>query len=91
MRTNGSSALTRHYFVNILLQPDVLSGQKHFVFLGRQVLLLTGGADLDLGDLVGVAGAPLLRVPLGALQHPPHAGPHLGQTLDSQVCGRTLT
>ena len=33
------------------------------------------------GDLVGVADAPLLRIPLSALQHPTQAaGPHPGQT-----------
>ena len=47
---------------------------------------LTGVADLEPGDLVGVADAPLLRVPLGALQHSTHAaGPHPGQTPDSQL------
>ena len=47
---------------------------------------LAGVADLEPGDLVGVADAPLLRVPLGALQHLTNAaGPHTGQTSDSQV------
>ena len=47
---------------------------------------LIGVADLEPGDLVGVADAPLLRIPLGALQHPiKAAGPNPGQTLDSQV------
>ena len=32
------------------------------------MLPLTGVADLEPGDLVGVAYAPLLRVPLNALQ-----------------------
>ena len=50
------------------------------------MLPLKGVADLEPGDLVGVTDAPLLRIPLGALQHPTQAaGPHLGQTSDSQV------
>ena len=43
-------------------------------------------ADLEPCDLVGVADAPLLRILLGALQHPTQAaGPHPGQSSDSQV------
>ena len=86
VRSNGSPALTGHYFVDILPQPDIRSGHEHFVASGRQVLPLIGVADLEPGDLVGVADAPLLRIPLGALQHPTQAaGPHPGQTSDSQV------
>ena len=86
VRSNGSPALTGHYFVDILPQPDILSGQEHFVASGRQVLPLIGVADLEPVDLVGVADAPLLRIPLSALQHPTQAaGPHPGQTSDSQV------
>ena len=86
VRSNGSPALTEHYSVDTLPQPDILSGQKHFVASGRLVLPLTGVEDLEPGDLVGVADTPILRVPLGALQHTTHAaGPHPGQTLESQV------
>ena len=67
VRSNGSPALTGQYFVDILPQPDFRSGQKHFVVSRRQVLPLTDVADLEPGDLVGVVGAPLVRVPLGAL------------------------
>ena len=50
------------------------------------MLSLTGVPDLELGDLVGVAHAPLLRVPLGALQHTTDsAEPHPGQTADCQI------
>ena len=50
------------------------------------MLSLTRVADLEPGDLVGVAEAPPLRIPLGALQTPTQAaGPHPGQTSDSQV------
>ena len=41
------------------------------------MLPLIGVADLEPGDLVGVADAPLSRILLGALQHPTQAaGPH---------------
>ena len=86
VRSNGSPALAGHYFVDILPQPDILWGKKHFVASGRQMLPLIGVADLDPGELVGVGDAPLLSIPLGALQHPTHAaGPHPGQSSDSQV------
>ena len=50
------------------------------------MLPLIGVADLEPGDLVGVADAPFLRIPLSALQHSTQAaGPHPGQTSDSQV------
>ena len=64
--------------------------QEHFVVSGRQVLSLTGVPDLELGDLVGVAHAPLLRVPLDALQHATRvAEPHPGQTANCQVSAVT--
>ena len=86
VRSNGSPALTGHYLVDILPQPGILSMQENFVASGRQVLPLTGVADLDPGDLVGVAHAPRLRVPLGALQHATYAAePHPGQIADCQV------
>ena len=90
VRSNGSPALTGHYLVDILPQPDIPSGQKHFAAPGRQVLSLTGVTDFEPGDLVGVADAPLLRVPLGALQHTTHAAdPHPGQVSDNQVSAVT--
>ena len=86
MRSNGSPALPGQYFVDILPQPGMLSMQEHFVAPGRQVLPLTGVADLEPGDLVGVAHAQLVRVPLDALQHTTHAAePHPSQTADRQV------
>ena len=70
----------------MLPQPGILSMQEHFVASGRQVLPLTGVADLEPGDLVGIAHAPLLRVPIDALQHATHAAePHPAQTADCQV------
>ena len=83
VRSNGSPALPGQYLVDMLPQPGIRSMQKHFVASGRQVFPLTGVADLELGDLVGVAHAPLLRVPLDALQHATCvAESHPGQTAD---------
>ena len=65
VRSNGSPSLTEHYRVDMLPQPGIRSMQEHFVASGRQVLPLTARA--------GVAHAPLLSVPLGALRHATHA------------------
>ena len=86
VRSSGSPALTGQYLVDMLPQPGTLSRQEHFVVSGRQGLPLTGVADLEPGDLVGGAHAPLLRVPLHALQHTTHAAePYPGQTANCQV------
>ena len=70
----------------MLQQQGILSMQEHFVASGRQVLPLTGVADLEPGDLVGVAHSPLLSVPLGALRHVTHVSePHPAQFTDDQV------
>ena len=86
VRSNGSPVLSRHYRVDVLPQPGIRSMQEHFVTSGRQVLPLTGVADLEPGDRVGVAHAPRLSVPLDALQDAAHAvEPHPGQLADCQV------
>ena len=59
----------KQYLVGMLPQSNLLAGHEHFVASGRQVRPLTGAADLEPGDLVGVAHVPLLRVPLKGLQH----------------------
>ena len=46
---------------------DLLWVQEHFVASGRHTLPLTGVANLEPGDLVGVSHAPFLRVPLKGL------------------------
>ena len=86
VRSNGSPALTGNYLVDMLPQTSILSMQEHFVASGRKALPLTGVADLEPGDLIGVAHAPLLSVLLGALQHVIHAAePHPGQFANCQV------
>ena len=83
VRSIGSPALTGQYLVDMLPQPGLFSVQEHFVASGRQVLPLTDVADLEPGNLVGVAHAPLLRVPLNALEHGDQAAePHPSQTVE---------
>ena len=74
----------------MLPQPSLLSLQEQLVASGRQVLPLTSVTDLEPGDLVGVAHAPLLSVPFGALQRATHAAePHHGQIADCHVSAVT--
>ena len=69
-RPNGSPALPGHYMVDIITTHDGQYPSEHFVASGRQTTPLTGYRDLEPGDIVGTASAPLLRVPLEALaQH----------------------
>ena len=92
VRCNGSPALTGQYVVDMLPQPGLFSVQEHFIASGQQVLPLTGDADVEPGDLVGTAHAPLLLVPLNALQNGDHAAePTLARRQNarsqlSQVC-----
>ena len=84
------SALTRQYLVDMLPQSDLLSVKEHFVAPGRQVLSSTSVANLESGDPVWVAHAPILRVPLNGLQHACQAaGPHPEQTETPQVSAVT--
>ena len=69
VRSNGSHALTEHYLVDILPHSDLPSGEEHFVTSGRQVIPLVGVSNLDPADILGVVHAPLMCVPLDALQH----------------------
>ena len=68
IRSNGSQALTGYYLVDMLPQSDLPSEEEHFVASGRQVRPLVGVSNLEPGDLLGVAHAPLMCVPLDALQ-----------------------
>ena len=83
VRNNGPPALAGHYLIDMWPQTGIRSMKEHFVASGRQVLPLRGVADLEPGDLVGVAHAPLLRLPLDALQHATQpADPYPGRTAD---------
>ena len=48
---------------------DLLSEEEHFVTYGWHVISLVGVSNLEPGDLLGVAHAPLMCVPLDTLQH----------------------
>ena len=58
---------------------DLPSEEEHFVASGRQVIPLVGVSNLEPVDLLGVAHAPLMSVPLDALQH---VGRHSGPSSD---------
>ena len=73
-RHNESPALTGHYMVDIITTHDGQDPSEHFVVSGRQTIPLTGYSDLEPGDILGTASAPLLRVPLEALAQ--HDEPH---------------
>ena len=68
VRSEGSPALTGHYLVDRMHQPDLPSVEEHFVASGRHVLPLVGVTVLEPGDILGVAHAPLLSVPRDVLQ-----------------------
>ena len=70
LRTNGSPALTGHYLVGLMPQSDLLSVEEYFVTSRRQVFPIVGVgvADLEPGDILGAAHAPLMSVPLDPLQ-----------------------
>ena len=73
------SAFTRHYLVGIPPQPDLLPVDEHLVGSGRQVLPFVGVADLEPGELLRVAHAPLVLAPLDTLQHNSRVtGPYFG-------------
>ena len=69
VRSNGSHALTGHYLVDVIPLSDLPSEEEHFVASGRQVIHFVGVSNLEPGNLLGVAHAPLMCVPLDALQH----------------------
>ena len=66
-RLNGSPTLTGHYMVDIITTYDSQDHSDHLVVSGQQTTPLTGYRDLEPGDNLGTASAPLLRVPLEAL------------------------
>ena len=73
-RLNGSPALTSHYMVGIITTHDGQDPSEHFVVSSRQTIPLTECRDLEPGDILSTASAPLLRVLLEALAQ--HDEPH---------------
>ena len=68
VRSNGLPALTGYYLVEMLPQSDLLLDEEHFAASGRQVLPISGATDLEPGDLLRVAHAPLMRAPIAVFQ-----------------------
>ena len=89
VRSDGSPALTGHYLVDMVPQPD-LPSVEHFVASGRQVLPLVGMAGLEPGGILGVAHAPLVRVLLHVLQHD-HRAPNPSSGLSEVSPVSTVT
>ena len=86
VRSNGSPALTGHYVVDILPQPDILSGQEALRCFRATGASLNRCRRSRARQTRRGRRRPTLRVPLGALQHTTHAaGRHPGQTSDSQI------
>ena len=69
VRSNAPPALAGHYLVDMLPQSDLPSVGEHFAAFGRQVFPLIEVADLDRGDILGIAYVLPMSVPLDALQH----------------------
>ena len=62
VRRGGATALTGNYMVDMLPQEGMFTLSEYFVQEGKQFIPLAGCAELEPGDLFGVASAPLLRV-----------------------------
>ena len=91
VRRNGSQALTRHYTVDMLPQYDLPSDEQ-FVADGRRVIFLVGVSNLEPGDLLGVAHAPLMCASVDASQHDSQpSGPSSGPPGANQVSAVTTS
>ena len=64
IRLDGSVALTGHNIVDISFTHDGQYPSEHFVGSSRQTIPLSGLRDLEPGDILGTASAPLVHVPL---------------------------
>ena len=69
VRSDGSPALVGNYLVDMLPQTSMFSSEEHFVSNGCQRVPLAGISFLQPGDVLGMASAPLLQVPLSAIPH----------------------
>lgn len=68
VRTDGSPALVGNYLVDMLPQTSsFLLKNTLFLINGRQRVPLAGVSFLQLGDVLGMASAPLLQIPLSAV------------------------
>ena len=64
IRLDGSVALTGHYIVDIISTHDGHNPSEHFVGSSRQIIPLSRYRDLEPGDILGTASAPLVHAPL---------------------------
>lgn len=55
------------YLVDVVPLTSMFSSDEHFVSIGRQRLPLAGVSSLLLGDVLGMASAPLLQVSLSTI------------------------
>ena len=69
VRRDGSPALNGHYLVDMMPKPNLPSVEEHSVASGRHVLPLVEDTDLETGNILGVAHAPLMSVSLDVMQH----------------------
>ena len=75
VRSSKMPALVGDYHVTFCPTHGKLSSTDAFVSNGRQRIPLAGDANLEPGDLLGFASAPLLRVPFDALAVSPSPSP----------------
>ena len=69
VRRNGMPALKGHYLAELLPRVGAPAGTEHFVSAGRQLLPLTGHANLEPGDVIGIAVAPIDAHPTRDMCH----------------------
>ena len=74
---SGPPALTGSYLVHMLPQTAMVSSEERFVTDRRQLIPLAGVSDFEMSDLLGTTAAPLLQVPLSAVEHPGSCDPHV--------------
>lgn len=74
VRRTGTQALFGNYIMEIPPRSNKFSVLKHFVAAARQTITLTGCAELEPGDLLDIASASLLRVPVA--EHERRDEPH---------------
>ena len=67
VRSSKLPALVGNYLVSFRPELGPLSSPDAFVSNGRQQIPMAGDANLEPGDLLGCAAAPLLRVPFDAI------------------------
>lgn len=79
-------ALTRHYPAEILPEVGAPAGAEHFAAAGTQLQTLMDHADMDSGDVLGIAAAHLMHIPLQICVPDPPAPDSAPQTDSSAHC-----